>query len=46
MQQLITSALEHYRASQLHLKEGNWTAYGEEQRKLGEVLDRLEEQSP
>ncbi len=39
--QLVEEALSHYLASQRHIHEGNWTAYGEEQRKLGEKLEEL-----
>lgn len=42
--ELLARALEHYRRSQEHLKQGHWAAYGEEQRKLGEVLRQLSEQ--
>ena len=38
-------ALQHYQHSQQHLRQGNWAAYGEEQRKLGETLDRLKQQN-
>ncbi len=46
IEELITSALEYYRASQEYLKQGNWSAYGEEQKKLGDVLRQLQERSP
>jgi uncharacterized membrane protein (UPF0182 family) len=46
IEQLLTKAREHYLASQAHLKEGDWAAYGEEQKKLGEVLNQLERLSP
>lgn len=46
IEEMVTAALEHFRNSQVYLKEGNWAAYGEEQKKLGEILDKLEEVSP
>ena len=42
---LVTRARQHYQRSQQFLKQGNWSAYGEEQRKLGETLDRLKQQN-
>jgi uncharacterized membrane protein (UPF0182 family) len=44
-EELVSNALELYEASQQHLREGNWTAYGEDQRKLGEILRKLQDQS-
>lgn len=41
---LARRALEHFRRSQDLLRQGEWAAYGEEQRKLGEVLKQLAEQ--
>ena len=41
---LVTRAKQHYQRSQQFLKQGNWSAYGEEQRKLGAILDRLKQQ--
>lgn len=38
---LVEEALSHYLASQRYIHEGNWSAYGEEQRKLGEKLEQL-----
>ncbi|MEJ2083568.1 MAG: UPF0182 family protein, partial [Acidobacteriota bacterium] len=35
---LLAQALEHYQAAQQYLREGNWAAYGEEQKKLGDIL--------
>ncbi len=40
-QPLIKRALDHYLRSQRFLKEGSWTAYGEEQQRLGEILHEL-----
>ena len=40
---LVVRALQHYQRSQQFLRQGNWSAYGEEQRKLGETLDRLKQ---
>jgi len=39
--ELIDEALEHYTKAQEHLREGNWTGYGEEQEKLKAVLEQL-----
>ncbi len=38
---LVEEALNHYLSSQKYIQEGNWTAYGEEQKKLGEKLEQL-----
>jgi uncharacterized membrane protein (UPF0182 family) len=38
---LLAQALEHYQAAQQYLREGNWAAYGEEQKKLGDILHQL-----
>jgi hypothetical protein len=38
---LVEEALSHYLASQRFIQEGNWSSYGEEQRKLGEKLEQL-----
>ncbi len=38
---LIAEALQHYEAAQRYLREGNWGAYGDEQKKLGDLLRRL-----
>ncbi len=40
---LVTRARQHYQRSQQFLRQGNWSAYGEEQRKLGETLERLKQ---
>ena len=40
-QSLIRSAAETYNRAQSALKEGDWTRYGEETRRLGEILQRL-----
>ena len=42
---LATRARQHYQRSQQFLRQGNWAAYGEEQRKLGETLNRLKQQN-
>ncbi len=39
--ELVEEALSHYISSQEFLKEGDWSAYGEEQKKLGETLEEL-----
>ena len=41
---LVTRARQHYQRSQQFLRQGNWSAYGEEQRKLGQTLERLKQQ--
>ncbi|MEE9474689.1 MAG: hypothetical protein V3V36_03370, partial [Candidatus Hydrothermarchaeaceae archaeon] len=38
---LITEALVHYQRAQEHLKEGNWSAYGEDLDKLEAILVEL-----
>ena len=38
---LISEALEHYQKAQQYLKEGNWSAYGEELDKLEAILTEL-----
>ncbi len=38
---LVEEALNHYLSSQKYIQEGNWTAYGAEQKKLGEKLAEL-----
>ncbi|MDA2937368.1 UPF0182 family protein [Acidobacteria bacterium AH-259-A15] len=40
-QDLLQKAIEHFKNSREYLQQGNWAAYGEEQRKLGEALDEL-----
>jgi uncharacterized protein len=40
--QIGIKALEHYRKAQDSLKQGNWSAYGEELEKMAELLKRLE----
>ena len=40
----VSRAAEHYRRSQQFLRQGNWSAYGDEQRKLGKALDQLKRQ--
>ena len=38
---LATQARDHYQRAILAQREGNWSLYGEELRKLGEVLDSI-----
>jgi hypothetical protein len=38
----IEEALRHYEKAQEHLRAGNWSGYGEEIRRLGEVLRQLQ----
>ena len=40
--ELIRQANQHFERAQQLLREGNWTGYGEEIKKVGEVLKRLE----
>jgi uncharacterized membrane protein (UPF0182 family) len=40
-QALIREASQHYERAQQLLRQGDWAGYGEETRKLGEVLKRL-----
>jgi len=42
MQSMIVEARRHYQAAIDAQREGDWARYGEEQRLLGAVLDRLE----
>lgn len=42
MQSMIAEARRHYQAAIDAQREGDWARYGEEQRLLGAVLDRLE----
>jgi uncharacterized membrane protein (UPF0182 family) len=39
--ELSAKALEHYRRALQAQREGNWALYGDEIRRLGEVLDQL-----
>ncbi len=39
--ELVAQALEHYSKAQEHLKEGDWSLYGEELRKLEAILTQL-----
>jgi uncharacterized membrane protein (UPF0182 family) len=43
--ELIREAMESYLAGQEYLKEGNWSAYGREQNRLGKILERLRNHS-
>jgi len=42
--ELIAEAEEHYKNSQDALKAGDWVLYGDEIKKLGEILEKLAEQ--
>ena len=42
---LAARAQEHYARAQEHLRQGNFAGYGEEQKRLGEVLKALRERS-
>jgi uncharacterized membrane protein (UPF0182 family) len=39
----MAQALEHYRRAMQALRESNWSLYGDEIRRLGEILERREE---
>lgn len=41
-QELISAALEHYKKAEEHLKDGNWSSYGEELRLLESILTELD----
>ncbi len=41
VQSLIRGAVETYNRAQEALKQGDWTRYGQETRRLGEILQRL-----
>lgn len=43
--QLIDEAMGHYTMAQEHLREGNWSGYGQEQSRLREVLEELANRS-
>jgi len=40
--QIGIKALDHYRKAQDFLKQGNWSAYGEELGKMAELLKKIE----
>jgi uncharacterized membrane protein (UPF0182 family) len=40
--QLVVEALSHYRKAQESLRQGNWGAYGEELRKMDDILRSIE----
>jgi len=42
-QSLTASALDHYEKARAAQRADNWAAYGEEMRKLGDVLKQLEQ---
>jgi len=46
LQGLIRAASQHYDRAQQLLRQGDWAGYGEEIKKLGEVLKRLSAQAP
>ncbi|OPY84097.1 MAG: hypothetical protein A4E72_02357 [Syntrophus sp. PtaU1.Bin208] len=43
--QIGLKALEHYRKAQNSLKEGNWSAYGDELQKMADLLKKLEKKN-
>jgi uncharacterized membrane protein (UPF0182 family) len=40
--QTVLEALGHYRRAQDYLRQGNWSAFGDELRKTGELLSTFE----
>jgi len=44
--QLALQALSHYRKAQEYLKGGNWNGYGDELRKMDELLKNIEKNKP
>jgi hypothetical protein len=38
----IREALDHYRKAQDHLRQGNWGGYGDELKRMADLLERLE----
>jgi len=40
--QLALEALSHYRKAQEYLRQGNWGAYGEELRRMDDILKSIE----
>jgi hypothetical protein len=41
LESLIQQANQHYEAAQRDLRQGNWTGYGQEIQKLGEILKQM-----
>ncbi len=41
IENLIQQANQHYEAAQQDLRQGNWTGYGQEIQKLGEILKQM-----
>ena len=39
---MIREALDHYRKAQDHLRQGNWGGYGDELKRMADLLERLE----
>jgi len=44
MTDLLKQAIQAFDNSQQYLKQGDWAAYGEEQKKLGDLLKKLQEE--
>jgi flagellin-specific chaperone FliS len=44
-QTLVGKAADYYRRAQAALKQGDWSGYGENIKRLGEVLNELQEKS-
>lgn len=42
---LVTEAYQHYQQALKYLREGNWAGYGEEMKKLEEILKKLQEKT-
>jgi hypothetical protein len=41
IENLIQQANQHYEAAQQDLRQGNWSGYGQEIQKLGEILKQM-----
>jgi hypothetical protein len=41
LENLIQQANQHYEAAQQNLRQGNWSGYGQEMQKLGEILKQM-----
>jgi hypothetical protein len=41
IENLIRQANQHYEAAQQDLRQGNWSGYGQEMQKLGEILKQM-----
>jgi hypothetical protein len=41
IENLIQQANQHYEVAQQDLRQGNWSGYGQEMQKLGEILKQM-----